>query len=140
MSDQEEDGDETSLREDTVDDINESKYTDDNKTMVKPKREPDLKNLARVSFTPAITKDIISKHSGSILVKEEPILELTTEYVQKGSEAFRQHSFQQQVNEEKMDNGLDGIDIVSSSNLGNLHYYSTVFSHSRESDLVFLCV
>ena len=127
MSDQEDEDEGSSPEE--ITEAAESKSVD-NKTLLKPIREPDLQNISRVAFTPAVTKEIISKHSGSILVKDEPIVALTTEYIQRGTEAFRQYSSQRQVNEEKNDTvevNDNVADFVSSSNLGlSCNYFTTI--------------
>lgn len=63
-------------------------------------RQPDPANLARVAFSPATVKDIISKHSGSILVKDEPRPPLSAEMRSKGLSAFAKLSVLNQVDEQ----------------------------------------
>jgi hypothetical protein len=48
-------------------------------------------NLARVKFSPAQTKQIISPNAGSILVKDEPVLPLSEPMREKASQVFTKH-------------------------------------------------
>ena len=48
-------------------------------------------NLDRVQFTPAVPKDIISKHSGSILVQDEPHITLSGAMTENVTRIFEEH-------------------------------------------------
>ena len=47
-------------------------------------------NLARVDFRPAVVKDIVSHHAGSILAHDGPVVPLTDEMLIKAREVFKE--------------------------------------------------
>lgn len=61
--------------------------------------EEKKSNLDRVQFTPAVAKHIISKHSGSILVKEEPKVTLSGAVLENATRVFQEHIQKERANE-----------------------------------------
>ena len=54
----------------------------------KERQEAYLRNVSTVEFTKAVTKDVCSPHSGSILALEDPIIPLSDEFEEKIAKLF----------------------------------------------------